>query len=129
MHDFDIALEIIRSFFLLVLLVFLHKEGKRRKEITRDGWSWIYAGLCLLLFGSLMDLSDEFPSLSRFVIVGETQVQGILEKVVGFLGGFALLTLGLTRWIPTIDKIESIREKLEKQVEGRTAGAPRTTVG
>ncbi len=43
------------------------------------------------MFGSLVDITDNFEYLNRFVIIGDTETEAVLEKFVGFLGGFVLL--------------------------------------
>jgi PAS domain S-box-containing protein len=96
----DILLESIRAFVLLVLVVFLATKGRSRVFGTGRGCNWITAGFCLLLFGSVIDITDNFQSLNRFVVVGDTVVQAFLEKVVGYLGGVVVLAVGFLLWIP-----------------------------
>tara|TARA_B100000315_G_scaffold64180_1_gene58287 strand:- start:575 stop:1585 length:1011 start_codon:yes stop_codon:yes gene_type:complete len=64
------------------------------------GWTFIIVGFGLLLFGSVLDLTDNFEQLNRFFVVGDTPVQAVLEKLVGFLGGFVFVAVGLVLWIP-----------------------------
>jgi signal transduction histidine kinase len=66
--------------------------------------------------GSLVDITDNFEELNRFVIIGDTPTEAFLEKFVGFLGGFCILAIGLVRWIPSVQKLsDEIAER--KQVE------------
>ncbi|MBN1125139.1 MAG: PAS domain S-box protein [Sedimentisphaerales bacterium] len=58
------------------------------------------AGFGLLFFANLLDVTDNIEYLDRFVIIGDTPVQAILEKMVGYSGGFLLLTIGLIQWLP-----------------------------
>ncbi|MHA1569303.1 MAG: PAS domain-containing protein, partial [Alphaproteobacteria bacterium] len=74
-------------------------------EATRKGWNLIVAGFGLLLFGSLIDITDNFESLNRFVVVGDTEAQAFLEKFVGFLGGFLVLAWGLVLWMPRTHRL------------------------
>ena len=80
----------------------------------------IVGGFGLLLFGSVLDITDNFDSLNRFVVIGDTEVQAFLEKFVGYLGGYALLAIGLLRWIPTIEDL-SERKRVEEALRGREA--------
>jgi PAS domain S-box-containing protein len=55
--------------------------------------------------GSLVDITDNFEELNRFVIIGDTPTEAFLEKFVGFLGGFSILAIGLVRWIPSVQRL------------------------
>ena len=85
----------------------------------------ILGGFSLLLFGSVLDITDNFETLNRYVIIGDTAAQAFLEKFVGFLGGFILLAVGLLRWIPSVKKMSNlieVREQVERALmesEGR----------
>jgi len=112
----DIILEITRSLILFGIIVYLFKAGRGRAELSQKGWRLIIGGFLLLLFGSVVDITDNFESLNRFIVIGDTPTQAFLEKLVGFLGGFILLAIGLVRWIPTITAVEEIKA-LAKKVE------------
>jgi PAS domain S-box-containing protein len=96
----DIILESVRAFVLFGLVLFLVHIGRTRFSTISRGWNWVVGGFCLLLFGSLLDITDNFETLNRFVVIGDTEVEAFLEKFVGFLGGFVVLAVGLVRWIP-----------------------------
>ena len=118
----DIVLEVIRATILLYVVFYLLKTGKKRKELCRSGWGFVIAGFGLLLFGNIVDVTDNFESLNRFIVIGDTPTQAFLEKMVGFMGGFLLLAVGLVRWIPTITGVEQIKqlnEELEKKIAER----------
>ncbi len=69
--------------------------------------------------GSLVDITDNFEELNRFVIIGDTPTEAFLEKFVGFLGGFCILAIGLVRWIPSVQKLSdeiAERKKVEKEL-------------
>jgi signal transduction histidine kinase/DNA-binding response OmpR family regulator len=117
---YDISLEVIRIILIIVIIVFLFREGRKRRELTNNGWRMIVGGFALLLFGSVMDLTDEFDSLAVYVVVGPTDVQAVLEKLVGFLGGLVLLGLGLMRWIPSVEAVVLNQKRLEDLVIQQT---------
>jgi signal transduction histidine kinase len=102
----DIIVEPVGTVILIGFILFLWREGKKRRQTAKNGWKYIFAGFLLLLFGSLLDISDEFPALSRFVILGQTPAQAFTEKIVGEALGLLLLTIGLVRWIPTVRMLE-----------------------
>ena len=99
---FDVILECIRAAILLYLLLQLITATRKRTDIQRKGWNCILAGFSLLLFANIMDITDNIESLNRFVIIGDTPIQAILEKIVGYSAGFLLLTIGLIKWLQTM---------------------------
>ncbi len=101
----DVALETVRALILLGIVLFLWRLGRQRFEAARAGWNLIVAGFGLLLFGSLIDITDNFESLNRFVVIGDTEMQAFLEKFVGFLGGFLVLAWGLVLWMPQTQRL------------------------
>jgi PAS domain S-box-containing protein len=118
----DIVLEIIRALILLYIVFYMLKAERKRRELCRKGWNLTVAGFSLLLFGAMMDITDNFESLNRFVIIGDTPAQAFMEKMVGFMGGFALVAIGLIRWIPTVTGVEydkQINKELEKEIAER----------
>lgn len=96
----DLILESLRAIVLIYLIIILIKVGRTRFLTPSPGWNWVIAEIGLLLFGSLIDITDNFESLNKFIIVGDTEVQAFLEKFVGYLGGFVTLAVGLVPWIP-----------------------------
>lgn len=104
----DALLETIRAALLAAIIGYLALATGRRSDLSRPGWRLILAGFGLLLFASVLDITDEFEGLGRWVVIGDTPVQAGLEKIVGFLGGFLLLAIGLVRWIPTVASMERV---------------------
>jgi len=104
----DIVLELFRALILLGIFVFLLNAGGNRFESHRTGWTLIVTGFGLLLFGSVLDITDNFESLNRFVVIGDTDVESFLEKFVGFLGGFVFIAVGLVKWIPSVHQLSDL---------------------
>ena len=120
----DLLLESIRAAILAGLLLFLWLAGRRRTDLASRGWRTILLGFGLLLFGNLMDITDNFESLNRFIFIGDTPQQAILEKLVGFLGGFVFLAIGLVRWIPTVvsqDRLQQSEDRYRSVVKATNA--------
>jgi diguanylate cyclase (GGDEF)-like protein/PAS domain S-box-containing protein len=115
----DIILESIRTLVLGFLLFWLWKHGKERVSYPSRGWNMILLGFSLLLFGSILDITDNFESLNWLIVIGDTEIEAILEKLVGSLGGFALLAIGLIVWISTFKKLSDEMEEQKKSDENR----------
>lgn len=98
----DVPLESLRAAVVAGLFVFALSTGRRTGQAIHSGWNLLLWGFGLLLFATLLDITDNFPQLNAFVIVGDTHVQAFLEKVVGYLGGFVLLFSGFLRWLPLV---------------------------
>ena len=97
---FNIALEVLRAVVLLGLVVYLWQAGRKRFRLARKDWRLVIGGLGLLSFGSLLDITDDFPALGRFVFIGDTRLETFLEVFVGFLGGTLVLAMGLLGRLP-----------------------------
>ncbi len=82
----------------------------------RLGWQMILGGFALLLFGSLVDITDEFDVLSQYIIIGPTPIQAVLEKFVGGLGGFLMIAFGLIRWVPFVSNLSDEVEKQTNEI-------------
>ena len=78
----DIIIETLRA-GILGFIVFFLVRGLRSDEIRIIlGWQQLLIGFVLVFFGTLIDITDNFPSLDRFVVVGDTSTQAFLEKIV-----------------------------------------------
>ncbi|WP_107851109.1 putative bifunctional diguanylate cyclase/phosphodiesterase [Oceanimonas marisflavi] len=113
---FELGIEALKAVVLIFITAFLPWAGRQRKQDTR-GWSLILAGFGLMAFAAVLDLADEFEELQHVWLIGNTEVQSFLEKVVGYVGGYLLLLFGLLRWFPTMNQLT---ERLEQQVKERT---------
>lgn len=96
----DIALEVIRTAVICLILVYIWKIGRSRGLNNQKGWSFIITGWSLILFGSALDITDNFESLNWLIIVGDTEAEAFLEKFVGLLIGYILLFIGFLFWLP-----------------------------
>jgi PAS domain S-box-containing protein len=110
----DTILEMARVVVLGFLVAYLWRLGRKRIDFWRPGWRLVLSGFALLLFGSLIDITDEFESLNHLHVVGDTPIQAFLEKIVGYSGGFLLVTLGLIRWLPAMAGFERINDLVDE---------------
>ncbi len=110
----DVALEAARAVVMCVIFGSLLVSGHRHGLRDQKGWSFIATGFGLLVLGGLLDVTDNFESLNRFVVIGDTEVQAFLEKVVGYLLGFAFLAVGFAFWLPLVGALEAAQQSLKR---------------
>ncbi|MEW6385965.1 MAG: PAS domain S-box protein [Thermodesulfobacteriota bacterium] len=101
----DLILEICRTVILGMVLGYLWYLGQNKALRQQEGWGYILAGFALVFMGSLIDITDNFPGLDRFTLIGRTTYQAFLEKVVGYLGGIIFLAVGFVKWFPTVSAL------------------------
>ncbi|MBL4693816.1 PAS domain-containing protein [Candidatus Gracilibacteria bacterium] len=117
----DIILESLRTGVLFVIILFILHFGRQHKDIAYKGWGMMVMGFILLFIGSAFDITDNFESLNKYIIIGDTPAEAFIEKMVGSLGGFILLAIGLVRWIPNMASIAKLNSKLKYQNSDITA--------
>lgn len=123
----DIFLEVVRAIQIIFTFVYMIYTGRKRKLNKVKGWNYLLVGFALLLFATLIDITDNFESLNKYVVIGDTETQAILEKVVGYLGGFLFLAIGFLKWLPKVAELSEMHAKLarlnielEEKVQERT---------
>ncbi len=103
----DIVLESLRAAILAGILIVLWRHGgSPLASRTHPGWRRIMAGFGLILFGAVLDITDNFPALARYEVIGDTETESWLEKLLGYTGGFLLLFSGFLRWSPAMNHRE-----------------------
>ncbi len=124
----DIVIEAVRSLVFGGLLAYLWWVGRRHDLSRQAGWRHIWLGFLFIFLGSLLDFSDNFPALNPLLVLGDTPVEAVLEKIVGYLVGVLLLGRGLLIWIPNVlalrdaqRQLQFSRDELERSVRERTA--------
>ena len=118
-----ITLDVIHFLILLYIILWLRLNGAKRCLDSLKGWNFIVAGFALLLFGSLIDFTNNFESLNWLVIVSDTEVEAFLVKLIGSLGGFFLLAVGLAIWLPEVHaliRVNNERAQVEDMLKEST---------
>jgi signal transduction histidine kinase len=110
----DIILETFLAIAVIGIFIYLWLVGKKENIHHQEGWHYILAGFAAILFGMLLDITDNFPVLSQYIILGDTGYQAILEKIFGYLLGFILLAIGFWKWMPTIVQLKEARRELNQ---------------
>jgi PAS domain S-box-containing protein len=105
-------MEAMRALLVGGLFVYLLSGGRHGGLRRLPGWLAVLTGLGLLCFAMALDVTDNFPQLNRFLVIGDTTTAAFLEKFVGYLPGMGLLVLGVSRLIPALQKLHLTYEKL-----------------
>lgn len=130
----DLILEIIRAIVVSSIFIYLWKISGKENIRKQEGWFYILIGFGLILFGMLIDITDNFPGLNHYIVIGDTKYQAFLEKVMGYLFGFILLAVGFWKWMPIVIRLglterelKKSHDKLELIVDERTAELSKAT--
>ena len=65
----DVVLEILRAVIIAMVLGVLWLEGYKRSIRTQPGWRLVFIGFALIFFASLIDITDNYPELNRFIML------------------------------------------------------------
>ena len=117
----DVILESIRSSIMLVILGYLGWIGAKEQLQHQRGWWFIVAGFVLVFLGSVVDITDNYDGLNKYVVIGDTAYEAFLEKVVGNLIGSILLLIGLWYWLPLIAALRRAEHDLSRYTKGLEA--------
>jgi uncharacterized membrane protein len=114
---FNLSIDIFRA--LITGAIFLYLRSLRRKEDGRfhKGWIFVPIGFGLIFFGALMDITDNFPTLNKYVLIGDTPYEEFLEEVIGYFFGFVFVGIGFWKWIPGIVALRKEENALKKEKE------------
>ena len=125
---FNLAVDVFRA--IITGAIFLYLRSLRKKEDLRfrKGWIFVPIGFGLIFFGSLLDITDNFPYLNKYVVIGNTKYEEFLEEVIGYFSGFVFVGIGFWKWIPSIltlrkeeNALKKEKEELEHKIQGLTA--------
>ena len=129
----DVVLETARAVVMAVIFAFMVIVGHRQNLYEQRGYGFMVAGFGLLLFGAVLDITDNYETLNQYMIVGDTEVEAFFEKVIGYLLGFVLLFVGFWHWLPMVGEIRRAEQRLqnyskdlEVEVAKRTEDLQRT---
>ncbi len=113
----DIILEFVRTIIICLILLYIWKIGHARSLNLHKGWGYIISGWSFILFGSILDITDNFEALNWLVVIGDTETEAFLEKFVGFLIGYILLFIGFLLWLPAgSKKIDNLKNEFVSTV-------------
>ena len=123
----EIFLETLGALTALIVLWTLYSSAIRHKVETQPGSRFLIAGFFLIFLSLAIDVTDNFPNLNKYIIIGDTPIQAFIEKGLGSLFGLILLAFGFQRWLPAIlelslakKNIKKLNSRLEQLVDERT---------
>lgn len=112
--SFQLILEIIRTFFIAVLLYNVIRNKIRTvSSADNNGWRMILFGISFVLLGSILDTTKNFEFLNRFIIIGDTEYSNIFKTIFGYLPGIGLTAFGFGMWIPKVRENQKKSNELQ----------------
>ncbi len=131
----DVLLEVFSAIFTgIILSVLAYYMGVKHVD-KQPGSKLILIGFSLFFFGMVIDITDNFPELNYLVVVGDTETEAFLEKVIGTVLGLFLISIGFYKWLPSImelkntqTKLVKLNDELDERVVERTCELEITTV-
>ena len=99
---FDIIADIFRALITGAIFFYLRSMRGQEPPRLRKAWIFFLIGFGLLFLGGLLNVADNFPSLSKYIIIGRTRYADFLEQIIGYIFGLLFLGIGFWHWIPAI---------------------------
>jgi len=114
---FDIMADVFRA--LITGAIFLYLRSMRGKEPPRLRKTRVFfiIGFGLLFFGGLLNIADNFPTLTRYLSFGRHHYADFLEQVFGYVFGLLFVGIGFWQWIPAIIALRAEEATLRKSQE------------
>jgi hypothetical protein len=114
---FDIATDIFRAAITGAIFLYLSSLRGKASPQLRKVWIFFVIGFGFLLFGGILNVIGNFPSLSRYLVIGRLHPADFLEETVGYVLGFIFLGIGFWQWIPAIIVLHLEEDRLKKSQE------------
>ncbi len=124
----ELLLESLVALTAFAVLWTLYYSMMRHKVESQPGSRFLIVGFILLFISFLIDITDNFPSLNQYILIGDTPTEAVIEKGFGSLIGLLFLAVGFHRWLPAVfelsiakKNINKLNSKLGKLVDERTS--------
>ena len=111
---FDIIADIFRALITGAIFFYLRAMRGQEPPRLRKAWLFFLIGFGLLFLGGLLNVADNFPALSKYIIIGRTRYADFLEQIIGYVFGLLFLGIGFWRWIPAIIALRAEEAALRK---------------
>lgn len=113
----DILFESVHAAIIGTIFFYLLVQGKKFSLHHKNGWHFILTGFALLFLGTVVDITDNFPALNRFIFIGDTRYEAFLEKVIGYTIGSMLLAIGFWKFLPAVFALRESEQRLRVNEE------------
>ena len=124
----ELLLESLVALTAFAVLWTLYYSMMKHKVESQPGSRFLIVGFTLLFISFLIDITDNFPSLNQYILIGDTPTEAVIEKGIGSLIGLLFLAIGFQRWLPAVfelsiakKNIHKLNNKLGKLVDERTS--------
>lgn len=71
----DVVLESMRAVVVAAIVLYLLSVGLRQNLRSHAGWPLIVIGFGFVFLGTVVDITDNYEGLNRFVIIGDTEFE------------------------------------------------------
>jgi len=113
----DTLFESVHAFIIGAIFFYLLVQGNSLSLHQKSGWHFILGGFGLLFMGTVADITDNFPILNRFIIIGNTRYEAFIENMAGYTLGSLLLAIGFWKFLPAVFALRKSEEQLRKIIE------------
>lgn len=124
----ELLLESLVALTAFAVLWTLYYSMMKHRVESQPGSRFLIVGFTLLFISFLIDITDNFPSLNQYILIGDTPTEAVIEKGIGSLIGLLFLAIGFQRWLPAVfelsiakKNIHKLNSKLGKLVDERTS--------
>ena len=73
-------------------------------------------GFVVIFSALVLGVTESFPSLSKFVVIGNTSYERLLRNGVLFPLGFILVTVGASKLLPFLNRLAKADAKLRRML-------------
>ncbi|MCK5535603.1 MAG: PAS domain S-box protein, partial [Bacteroidales bacterium] len=109
---FNVFIESIHLIVVIMIIIIIRHFRKSIYNEAPLGYQYILYGFYFLFFAALLDLSDNFIILNKFIIFGDTAVEAFLEKITGYTLGYLFLFLGFYQIFPIFKELVQTKRDL-----------------
>ena len=92
--------------------------GRKEQLHRQKGWRYVVSGIALLFLAGVVDTTDEFVGLKKYIILGDTASQTFVETV-WYIGGATLFLFGFLHWLPVVGALRKAEQDLTGEIEER----------
>ena len=109
----DLIGEIARVLIVGAILAYHSVAGRSRAGRQERGWWLVSAGLALVLLGALARAARHIPGFHEGLLASYTSDYPFFLETAGFVCGYALVAIGVWRWLPAIYALREARRALQ----------------